>query len=126
MFASKLSMLTTKLGNFSNIFSFKLPMQLIERCLVGAETLEMLTNLFVSRASCWITLIGWFNHKICQFSIDVNNLPTTTKGVYINKIVNTFNISNISGKFPESFLESFRQNKFMEVLQPYWIHKQYF
>ena len=37
----------------------------------------------------------------------------------IGKIVNTSNISNISGKFPKSFLESFRQTKFMEVLQPY-------
>ena len=36
----------------------------------------------------------------------------------VSKIVNT---SNISGKFPGSFLESFRQNKFMEVLQPYRI-----
>ena len=32
MFASKLSKLTTKLGNISNISSFKRPMQLIESC----------------------------------------------------------------------------------------------
>ena len=34
MFAIKLSKLTTKLGNISNIFSFKLPMQLILKVTV--------------------------------------------------------------------------------------------
>ena len=50
MFASKLSKLTSKLGNISNIFSSKLSMQLIESFKVGAESLEILTNLIVSRA----------------------------------------------------------------------------
>ena len=31
--------------------------------------------------------------------------------VSISKIVNTSNIFNISGKFPESFLKTFRQKK---------------
>ena len=50
MFASKLSKLTSKLGNISTIFSSKLPMQLIESFQVGTEILEILTNLIVSRA----------------------------------------------------------------------------
>ena len=50
MFASKLSKLTTKLGNISNIFSSKLSMQLIESFQVGTELLEILTNIIVSRA----------------------------------------------------------------------------
>ena len=50
MFASKLSKLTSKLGNISNISSSKLSMQLIESFQVGAELLEILTNLIVSRA----------------------------------------------------------------------------
>ena len=50
MFASKLSKLTSKLGNISNIFSSKLSMQLIESFQVGTELLEILTNIIVSRA----------------------------------------------------------------------------
>ena len=45
MFASKLSKLTSKLGNIPNIFS----MQLIESFQVGTELLEILTNIIVSR-----------------------------------------------------------------------------
>ena len=50
MFANKISKLTTKSGIISNIFSYKLPMQLIESVQVGTEILEILTNLIVSRA----------------------------------------------------------------------------
>ena len=50
MFASKLSKLTSKLSNISNIFSSKIPMELIKSFQVGTEILEILTNLIVSRA----------------------------------------------------------------------------
>ena len=44
---SKLRKLTTKLGNISNIFSSKLPLQSIASFQVGTEIFEIMTNLIV-------------------------------------------------------------------------------
>ena len=46
----KLSKLNTKLGNISNIFSSKLPVQINESFYVGTSILEISTNLIVLHA----------------------------------------------------------------------------